>query len=373
MSEFRIPPVSPLVGSTVGNFFRIIKQGKVAPRYYHKIVLSFLIVLVLTPLHWLDFLVLRRRIRKMQIATPPVFILGHWRSGTTLLHNLLCRDPQSAYMTTSFSILPNNLVTQRFFRAIIKFFMPPKRPSDNMPFNVDLPQEEGFAFSNYQSNEYYNFFYFPSLYREFYDRAVLHEKLSPAEQKKWFSAYDRLLKKILINSGGNRLIVKNPINTGRIDKLLKMFPEAKFIFISRNPVTVFLSTQLFFANLCPSLWFADTDMDSIDDMILDVYLKLMDDYSRLKGLIPEGNLTELRYEDFEKDAEGELKRIYTVLLNQDFEGVRSHFEPYLKILSDYRKNRYTVSGSVINRVLNRWGRYMELYGYSLPDDIEIVN
>jgi hypothetical protein len=308
----------------------------------------------------------------MKIDTPPVFIIGHWRSGTTLLHNVLCMDPRAAYMTTSFSILPNNLVTRRFFRAIIKFFMPPQRPSDNMPFNVDLPQEEGFAFSNCQPNEYYNFFYFPSRYPQFYKRAILHENLTRSEIRDWYDSYERLLKKILINSRGTRLIIKNPINTGRIDKLLKIFPDAKFILIQRNPVTVFLSTRLFFSNLCPTLWFHELDPENIDSMILDVYSRLMEDYNRNKKLIPEGNLMEIRYEDLEKDPEDGLRKIYAGLFNEEFGDFRQYFEPYLKTISAYKKNKYTVSESVIKEVLNRWGRYMELFSYSLPDDIEIV-
>src|SRR5262249_14864124 len=38
-----------------------------------------------------------RRLARTPIADAPVFILGHWRSGTTLLHELLTRDPRHAF------------------------------------------------------------------------------------------------------------------------------------------------------------------------------------------------------------------------------------------------------------------------------------
>ncbi|MEO8269188.1 MAG: sulfotransferase, partial [Aureliella sp.] len=41
-----------------------------------------------------------RRIRETQITAPPIFILGHWRSGTTLLHEMLVGDPQFACPNT---------------------------------------------------------------------------------------------------------------------------------------------------------------------------------------------------------------------------------------------------------------------------------
>ncbi len=41
-----------------------------------------------------------RRVARVRLDHPPLFILGHWRSGTTLLHNLLARDPQFVAPTT---------------------------------------------------------------------------------------------------------------------------------------------------------------------------------------------------------------------------------------------------------------------------------
>ena len=34
------------------------------------------------------------RIRSAKLKEPPLFVLGHWRSGTTLLHELLMLDPR---------------------------------------------------------------------------------------------------------------------------------------------------------------------------------------------------------------------------------------------------------------------------------------
>jgi len=41
----------------------------------------------------------RRRIEQTEVTQPPIFVLGHWRSGTTLLHNLLTLDPQLTFPT----------------------------------------------------------------------------------------------------------------------------------------------------------------------------------------------------------------------------------------------------------------------------------
>ena len=57
-----------------------------------------------------------RRIRKTALREPPIFILGHWRTGTTLLHELLILDPRHGYPTTYECLDPNHfLLTEGFF------------------------------------------------------------------------------------------------------------------------------------------------------------------------------------------------------------------------------------------------------------------
>ena len=133
----------------------------------------------------------------------------------------------------------------------MKIFMPHRRPSDGVELNIVFPQEDEFAFSNLQDNAYYNFFYFPSMYRSFYDKCVRLNSLNEKEIGLWYSSYEKLLKKALIDSKGERLIVKNPVNTARIDKILKLWPDARFLYIYRNPITVFHSTRRFLSAIIP--------------------------------------------------------------------------------------------------------------------------
>lgn len=63
----------------------------------------------------------------------PVFILGHWRSGTTLLHNMLSSDPQ--FVTTDlYHVLgfPHFLLTRKVVTGLTGKFLPKTRPMDNM-------------------------------------------------------------------------------------------------------------------------------------------------------------------------------------------------------------------------------------------------
>lgn len=371
MSEFKIPQISTLAGSTFANFIRILTYEKVSPNYYFKILVTAVVVLVATPFHWWEELVFRKKVARTKFLKPPVFIIGHWRSGTTLLHNLLCRDPSAAYLSTYQSVFPNNLASKWLFKTFMKKNMPSKRPSDNVELHINNPQEDEFAFSNCQHNAYYNFFYFPSEYERFYDRSVLHSGLSESEIQKWYAAYDKLLKKALIDSGGRQLIVKNPVNTARIDKILRLYPDAKFLYIYRNPVTVYSSTRLFFEKLFPTLWLKPVGQEWIDRIIFDIYSRMMNRYQEQKSLVPPGNLMELRFEDFEKNPLPELQRIYSGLLQEDFEAAKPYFSTYFETLKGYTKNKYRISESMVHTIEREWGQFMKLYGYSIPDDAEI--
>jgi omega-hydroxy-beta-dihydromenaquinone-9 sulfotransferase len=371
MEEFKIPPISTLAGSTIKNYFRILRKGHIEPRYYFKIFLTTLIVLIATPFHIWEEFYFRKKLKEFKFKKPPLFILGHWRSGTTLLHNMLSKDPSAGYITTYQSLFPNNLASKWLFRTFMKIYMPHRRPSDGVELNVGFPQEDEFAFSNLQDNAYYNFFYFPSEYESFYEKAVNLKSLTKKEIDLWYSSYENLIKKALIDTQGERLLIKNPVNTARIDKILKLWPDARFLYIYRNPITVFHSTQRFFQQLFPTLWLHKVDKQFVDNMIFDVYTRLMDSYHEQRSLIPAGNLMEVRFEEFEQDPLNEMGKIYSNLLKEDFPQVQQYFADYSKTQKGHKKNKYLVDAAEIELINKHWGKFIEMYNYKLPPDVII--
>src|SRR5258707_10191282 len=77
---------------------------------------------------------------------PPLFVLGHYRSGTTLLHNLLAVDRRFSF-PNMFQIY--NPYTFRVFGPLGAPFagslLPRKRLVDNMTWGTDMPQEDEMA------------------------------------------------------------------------------------------------------------------------------------------------------------------------------------------------------------------------------------
>ncbi len=90
-----------------------------------------------------------RRIRETRLNAPPIFILGHWRSGTTLLHEMLVNDPQFASPSTYQCFAPWHFVVSEWLMVRFgSFLLPKKRPMDNMEAGWELPQEDEFALMN---------------------------------------------------------------------------------------------------------------------------------------------------------------------------------------------------------------------------------
>src|SRR5947209_16325342 len=85
------------------------------------------------------------RIRQT-VLQPPLFILGHWRSGTTLLHELLVQDPRHGYPDTLQCMGPcQHLVTGPLLRRYVNWILPERRIMDNMAVGWGRPQEDEFA------------------------------------------------------------------------------------------------------------------------------------------------------------------------------------------------------------------------------------
>src|SRR5258706_15240132 len=83
---------------------------------------------------------------RVELGAPPIFIIGHWRSGTTLLHEMLCLDKRHAWPSTYACMNPSHfLITERAAQSSGAGQASVKRPMDNMTISLASPQEDEFA------------------------------------------------------------------------------------------------------------------------------------------------------------------------------------------------------------------------------------
>jgi hypothetical protein len=174
------------------------------------------------------------------------------------------------------------------------------------------------------------------------------------------------------NTGGNFTVFKNPVNTARIKQILEIYPKAKFIHIYRNPITVYLSTKKFFLSLFPTIELQKSNPKQIEEIIFDLYARIMKDYFDQKELIPEKNLFEMAYEDFEVNPLDNARAIYGQFQLSDWEKAEPYFRSYLKDLGEYKKNTYKISEYELNRIMKEWDFAFEKLGYGQNQEVEVV-
>lgn len=365
--------LSTVAGSSFSNIKKIFENKNVDTFYKSRKRNAYLVSALAEPFKWWESFKYDDVLQEIALPKSPVFILGHWRSGTTLLHNIMCQDPQYAYVTTYQSVFPNQLLGSKWlFKNIMKTIMPDKRPSDNMKLSADFPQEEEFALGNMIPYSYYNFWYFPNQIDAFYEDYIRFSNSNADIKKTWQVGYKKLMAAALYNHHKYQFISKNPPHTGRIKPLLELFPQAKFIFIYRNPITVFESTKKLFESTLHTLCFQNTPPNWIDESIYSIYKKLIGDYESTKIEIPAENLIEIKFEDFEKNLLGNIEAIYSQLHLPGFENAKPHFESYIHSQKKYQKNTYQFSASKVIEIKKHWQFSMEKYGYDLPEGMELV-
>ena len=363
--DFNKLPINTLVGADWQTFHRITAGQAIGPGYRNKYRLTKAVCRLLSLLKPLQDRRYQQLLADRPLEHAPVFILGHWRSGTTFMHNVLSCDRHFGYNTTYQTVFPHLMMWgQPFFKKNMSWLMPDQRPTDNMELAVDLPQEEEFALTNMMPYTYYNFWFLPQRMNEYADKYLLFDGITPEELKTFEEMFTKLIKISLWNTHGTQFLSKNPPHTGRVKELVKMFPDAKFIYLIRNPYTVFESTRSFFTNTLRTLQLQDISDARLQENILSVYSKLYHKYEADKHLIPKGNLVEVRFEDYERHPFGMTVDIYRHLSLPGFDTARTAIQSYVDKLKGYQKNRYAYKPETVELVEQHWSFALRQWGYS---------
>ena len=357
-----------LIGFT--RFSNILRLSHYAigihPRYLLRLMLVINSSLLSLPLSLWERILYGQKIVQTQIENPPIFIIGHWRSGTTYLHNLLTQDANFSYLSMYQSIVPDcSLVGQDWLKPLLAKIMPMKRPMDNITWPMDGPQEEEVALAKMMATSFYTHFLFPSKTRYLFRKYVLMEDASPRIINEFKRKYWRLLQIATIHAGGKPLILKNPVNTARIRLLLELFPDAKFIHICRSPYDVFSSAKNLHKTLTPMTTLQTLDAERAEETILTLYEEMMQRYLKERSLIAKGNLVEIRFEDLEKRPLEEIKKIYEQLNVPGYNDAKLAFQAYIDAHKSYQKNQLQLSPEAQRKVEQRWRFAFSEFGYAL--------
>jgi hypothetical protein len=352
---------------TAGTWASTLRQNRLAvsPPYWPRAAFQSAIVPFNSAIARLEDAVHGREVDAARVE-PPLFILGHWRHGTTHLHNLLARDPRFAYPSLYETLYPHTfLTTGRLIPRLGQPLLMRERPHDHVALDFGVPNEDEIALVNDLGLSPYLAWAFPGR-AAFYDRFLTFRQANGEEVAAWKASLMRFLKKLTLRHG-RPLILKSPPHTARIRLLLELFPDARFVHIRRDPFEVFRSTRHMYQATMRYWRLQSPPGDEAEDeesRILRVYREMYDAYFEQRVLIPPGRLCEVAYEDLERDPIDRVGAIFEALGMPDSEAFRPGLEDYLRSIAGYRKNTHPGLPDLLRRRIAReWDRNFEAWGY----------
>lgn len=343
------------------------RENKIDKIYKIKARKINLISLVSRPLFLLQRLLFKRRLNEVDLSkTPPFFVLGHWRSGTTHLHYALHSDPYfgtlSNYQLLMFNIA---LLGSTVFKKIISPFIPKKRPQDNVSYNLDLPGEEEQALCTMSYGSGLHSWIFPKNY-SYYNKFNIFKDVSLEEKEQWKRDYLYCIQNISYFNHEKPLVLKNPHNTGRVKELLELFPNAKFVFIHRNPYEVYRSTKHLYLKLINTQFLQHISMSEIDDMVFYFFKTGMQKYITDRAYFKPHQCIEVSFEDLENQGITLIKTIYETLGVSSWKEAKPHLEKYFSSVKNYEKNTFKpLSPEIIQRINTEWEFAFKEWGYKM--------
>lgn len=355
----------PLSGADPGTLWRAFAQGG-APDRLGAAAAIWGASLGRAPFSAGEALALSRKLPKREDLAP-VFILGHWRSGTTHLYNTMVHGGWGYVSPLAVGLPWDMCGLGRWLRPVLERALPETRWIDRIPVTPTSPQEDEIGIASMSPLSFYHGIYFPRRFDALIDRGLFFDGCSPAEIAAWEARFTYFLRKVAYEQ--NRpLLIKNPVYTARVARLRALFPRAKFIHIHRDPFDVFLSMRNFYARLLEVMALQNVPEGlDIDATILRVYDRMMDLYVQDTHDLPPGTLVELPYAQLDADPLGALEAIHDGIGLDGFEAARPAFSAYLDTVRSYEKNAFRGDALAVSKVSEHWGRWIRRWGYSAPE------
>jgi hypothetical protein len=326
------------------------------------------LISVITPLNTLFWIVQRlvygRRIDEAVIEHPPIFIIGHWRSGTTYLHELLFLDERFMSPTTYQCFAPHHcLWTEWLMNTLGWWLMPKQRPMDNMAAGWDRPQEDEFALLTLGAPTPYIRMAFPNEeppYMEFLDM----RGCADADVARFENAIVDFVKLLTVAGDGKRVLLKSPPHTGRIEVLSRLFPGAKFIHIVRHPYALYPSTMKLWPSLDEVQGLQFPKNNGLEEYVFTCLTRMYGAFEEQRQRLPDNSIYDVRYEDLVADPAGEVRKMYERLELGPYELIREKIDAFVEGQKDYQTNKHNIDETLKAKIRERWAAYFEKYGYA---------
>ncbi|HED10544.1 MAG TPA: sulfotransferase [Caldithrix abyssi] len=306
------------------------------------------------------------KIRNAVIHPQPVFVLGHWRSGTSHLHQLLSLGKQFTFPTVFDIYSPHSfLYTAPMLEEKMAKAGEQKRPMDQMKIKFNDPGEDEFALAVMSLMSPVLAWVFPKS-TAFYDRYLTFEEVDQKEIDYWKEQFLYFMKK-LNTRNPKPVILKSPQHTARIKLLREMFPRARFIHVHRNPYDVYNSTVKLYEKTVRPMQMTDSiDANQMREGIIGRYRNMYRNFFTESALLPADQFLDVSYEELDRQPLQLIERIFRHFGFEDYASYKPLLEAHLESIGSYKKNKYSpVAEPWLSRINREWAFAFDKWNYPL--------
>ncbi|MFI5131964.1 MAG: sulfotransferase family protein [Chitinophagales bacterium] len=322
------------------------------------------------PLRWIELSMYNKKISQHKLTKHPLFILGFYRSGTSYLHQLLVKDDRLGYHSNFQMVLPEIMLSsEKILLPVFEFFCRSFKLKDSVhrvPLSFRFPGEEDATMTTSVNPRGAQWgYFFPKMMNQQFQKYVLFENIPESELEVWKQEFAFLLNKISLANHSKQLVLKSPPNTARIKILLSLFPNAKFIFIHRNPYEVYLSNKKFWKVTQSIYAVGGTRSVDINSIILNTYSKMMQRYLLEKDLIPEGQLVEIPYEDIIQRPLDSMRKIYETIHLDDFGYCENKLRSFVEHQKSFVRLNHEIPADERKVVTKKFEPFIRYWNYPI--------
>lgn len=364
--------IHPLTGADLLTLTRLFAgNGLPKPRYLQSAVGMVASALLRSPNTLVERAYVAMQVQRRARMPAPVFILGHWRSGTTHLFNLLSSSPRFAYAPPVPTGIPwDFLLLGRALRPLLNRAVPSDRHIDSMAVTESAPQEDEIALASMTSPSFFHGVYFPRHLRRHMAAGLFFDGCERRDIERWQRGLKLFTEKISMDQGDRQVLIKNPAHTAKIRQILEIWPDAKFVHIVRNPYHVYRSTERMFTLLLEMVALQDYDASELETTIRESYPRMMDTLAEDARSLPPHQFVEVRYEDLDAAPLEELTRIVDTLALDGRDTLLAKAKVHLEEVAGHRKAPPEVPDSIIQTVDSHWSRQVAAWGYEQPGNAQ---
>lgn len=285
----------------------------------------------------------KREIAHTEIPDNPIIIVGHWRTGSTFLHQLLNVDKQVITASLIKASIPDCFITSRkSFEPVMSRFLKGSRPMDQVRLGVDEPLEDEYALFRLSTISPLEKLVFPRRNQGYFLKNYKNFIPAGKDQEIWKSDFLRFYKKLCYNKNGV-LVIKNPFHSLRIDLLKELFPNARFIHIKRHPYKVIPSTIKMWSIVAEQNSLKRYSQSPSVEEVTEFYNNMLTVLEHDFVDIDDNRKMEIEFGELESNPEGIIRKIYNkfdIDLSKDYE---HELKKFLDGLKGYKKNVYSIN------------------------------